>query len=218
MCGALILHHQVPLLVYGGPKLQPDEAPSVDAVKIPESLVILEFLADIFPDAHLLPSDAVLRARVRLFNAALDAKLFQPFITFLFGRGAGDLLAGLEDIQALLPPTGYVVGEWSIADAAVMPLLTRIRMALRYALGMLDPAATKEALDIFESPKFARLHQYIDENMARPSMVKTWDEVRTYNRNVGIRAEVTSSQPTVKQKYQQRTDKFRQAMQPASSK
>lgn len=70
------------------------------------------------------------------------------------------------------------MGEWSIADAATMPVLTRLHMSLKYNVGLLKPGVAKEALEVFESPKYARLHRYIEDNMARPSMAKTWDEVR----------------------------------------
>ncbi|KAJ3013333.1 hypothetical protein NUW54_g1624 [Trametes sanguinea] len=105
---------KVPFLVYGGPKLHPDEAPSADAVKIPESIVILEFLADIFPNAHLLPEDPVLRARVRLWNAAVDTKLLKALLGFIFlGEPLESILAVLEEFQAMMPPTGFAVGAHS---------------------------------------------------------------------------------------------------------
>ncbi|KAI0824926.1 hypothetical protein BC628DRAFT_382246 [Trametes gibbosa] len=169
---------KVPLLVYGGPELHPDEAPSPDAVKIPESLVILEFLADIFPTAHLLPSDPALRARVRLFYSAVELFLPKGFIGFCYvGAPLQTLLAALDDFQALLPPTGFAVGEWSIADAAAMPILNRLFLCLRDGFGTIAPEALREASDIVESPRYTRLHKYIEDNLARPNVKKVWDEV-----------------------------------------
>ena len=43
-------------------------------MKLNESLVINEFIADIFPEAHLLPADPVKRATARLFAALVDSK------------------------------------------------------------------------------------------------------------------------------------------------
>jgi len=54
---------KVPALLYGSPKSDP-EHPSAESAKIAESLVILEFIADLYPDSGLLPKDPVERARV----------------------------------------------------------------------------------------------------------------------------------------------------------
>ncbi len=160
--------------------MQPGDAPSGDAVGIPESLVILEFLADIFPDAHLLPADPTLRARARLFYNGLERGLAKGIIVgFLFQEvPLQDLLAGLDDFQARLPPTGFAVGEWSIADAAALPVLLRLQLALKEGLGLRQPEVLKEAYaTIFESPKYARLRRYIDNNLARPGVASSWDPV-----------------------------------------
>ncbi|EIW51594.1 uncharacterized protein TRAVEDRAFT_75639 [Trametes versicolor FP-101664 SS1] len=172
---------KVPYLVYGGPKLEPGDALSGDAVGIPESLVILEFIADIFPDAHLLPADPTLRARARLFYSSLDAGLSKGFVGFLFmGMPLKDLLAGLDDIQGRLPPTGFAAGEWSIADAAALPTLLRLQLALKDGIGLCKPEDLKEAYEVvFESPKYARLRQYIDDNVARPNVARSWDPAAT---------------------------------------
>ncbi|KAI0360312.1 hypothetical protein OH77DRAFT_1492845 [Trametes cingulata] len=168
---------KVPFLVYGGPELHPDEEPAPEAAKIPESLVILQFLDEVFPDAHLLPADLVLRAQARLFFIAVDNRLIDAFVGLLFrNEPAENILAILEELQAKLPPTGYVVGDWSIADAAFTPVLSRLVLWLKCGLGTFKPDVGKAALDALESPRFARLHRYIEDNMARPSMVKTWDE------------------------------------------
>ncbi|KAI9061558.1 glutathione transferase omega class [Trametes sanguinea] len=169
---------KVPLLVYGGPKLHPADAPSGDAVKLIESVVILEFLADLFPAARLLPEDPVLRARARFFSAAIESKLLKAFMGFRFlGEPIEGLLAVLDEFQGMLPPTGFVVGEWSIADAAFSPLLARFLLLLSTGLGNFPRETGREGLEAFESPRFARLRRYYEDVMARPSMLQTWDEV-----------------------------------------
>lgn len=45
---------QVPVITYGGPNVPPEE-PSPLSFKLAESLVILGFLADLFPNSRLLP-------------------------------------------------------------------------------------------------------------------------------------------------------------------
>ena len=46
----------------------------------------------------------------------------------------------------------------------------------------LNPPTLKEGVaeqvaEALRSPRFARLHKYLSDNAARPSMAKTWDEV-----------------------------------------
>ena len=171
----------MPYLVYGGPKLSPDETPSPDTVQISESLVILEFLADMFPSAKLLPADPALRAKARLFALAVEPKLRATFIAFFFQHAPTDTLLGtLEDMQRMLPPEDYAVGEWSIADAAFTPFLMRINMMLKLKPPTVQVEAVEQVVEALQSARFARLQNYLSDNVARPSMAKTWNEVRIF--------------------------------------
>ncbi|KAI0366076.1 hypothetical protein BV20DRAFT_1027012 [Pilatotrama ljubarskyi] len=169
---------RVPLLVYGGPELHPDESPSPAAAKIVESGIILEFLADLFPSAHLLPSDPVVRAHARLFAHTVDTALLPAFMAFVFLRApAAGVLAVLDTLQGMLPPAeGYVAGAWSLADAAFVPILIRWDFHLRTGLGTFEPEVLQEARDAFGSPRFERLRKYLADNAARPSWAKCYDE------------------------------------------
>ncbi|KAI0302814.1 hypothetical protein B0F90DRAFT_1712266 [Multifurca ochricompacta] len=131
---------KVPALTYGGPKVKPD-CPSPHSIKLAESLVLLEFIADLYPDACLLPRDPIARARARLFITAVEEDLIPTFLAFVLnGAEPGPLLTSLRHVQALLPPLEdegegegegegcFVLGsQWSIADAAVAPFLGRNR-------------------------------------------------------------------------------------------
>ncbi|KAI0366075.1 thioredoxin-like protein [Pilatotrama ljubarskyi] len=183
---------KIPVLVYGGPKLHADEEPSPEAERLTESLVILEFLVDIFPEARLLPTDPVSRARARLFYETVETVTLQPFFRFIFlDAPAETVLSALETLQAMLPPSGFVVGDWSIADAAFVAILIRLEVYLKNGLGAYRPEVGKEALEAFESPRFARLRTYLEDNKARPSMAKAFEE------------------DAVKTKMQQRVERFR---------
>ncbi|KAH9938847.1 thioredoxin-like protein [Epithele typhae] len=161
----------VPYLVYGGPKLHPGETPSSDAIQIPESSVILEFLADSFPAAGLLPASPAGRARARLAVRAVD-DAFKHVYPVLGGGPVEPLLAALEDIQALLPARdgSFLAGEgegWGIADISVVPLL----LSLRIVAGVL-PGGLAAAL---QGERLARLWRYVDEGATRPSVAKNVD-------------------------------------------
>ncbi|OSD02598.1 glutathione transferase omega class [Trametes coccinea BRFM310] len=170
---------KVPAITYGGPQTAP-EAPAPESAKIAESLVILEFLADIFPESRLLPADPVLRAQARLFIAATDRLLFGAFIAFFFKYTEGAdqvLLDALEEVQRRLPPTGFAIGIWSNADISVAPLLVCFLLMLKHDLGKYPAGQGPKILEILQGPRFARLMEYIHDLEQWPSVRGTWNEV-----------------------------------------
>ena len=173
---------QVPYLVYGGDQLQPGDAPLPPLLQLPESLAILEFLADLLPEARLLPADPIARARARFFAQMVDTKLVPAFVGVAFmGAPVEGLFAAIGALQAMLPAEGgWVCGErWSIADAMFMPFVMRIEVMLEQNLPTMAPGVAERALEVLRSERFARFQQYKKDTVARPSMMKTWDEVHS---------------------------------------
>ena len=173
---------QVPYVVCGGPKLQPADSPSADLPQFGESLVILEFLVDTFPEAKLLPTDPFQRAKARLFYRAVEETYRSAFREIFFKQAPKEVLYdAVEHMQGLLPPSGgFAVGEWSIADAAFLPNYLRMLaiLELNHAMSQFAPGAAAEMVaTLRESPRFARMQKYVEESMARSSVKKTWDPV-----------------------------------------
>ncbi|KAM5541834.1 hypothetical protein V8D89_004563 [Ganoderma adspersum] len=169
----------IPAITYGGPE-HPPGFPSADATVLIESMVIVEFLAEIFPSANLLPRDPVLRAKARIFVSVVDTKVLDSFRGFFFmGAPANELFAGFEAVQALLPPAGgFAVGAWSIADIAAGPYLVRMLMLLEHEIGKYSVGEGKKTLEALRGPRFARVMKYVEDVKAWPSFRATWDEVQ----------------------------------------
>ncbi|KAI0699175.1 hypothetical protein C8T65DRAFT_660048 [Cerioporus squamosus] len=147
---------KIPAITYGGPA-SPPEDPSSEAVKLTESLVIVEFLADLFP-GKLRPSDPVQLAYARLFVALFDSKVYEAFKGFFFtGAPASELLDAPRGYPGASPEAGFALGEFSIAD---------------YPVG-----DGKKAFEELQKPKFARLLKYIADLKARPSFQASFDHV-----------------------------------------
>ncbi|RDX41666.1 hypothetical protein OH76DRAFT_1411885 [Lentinus brumalis] len=128
---------KIPALSYGGPKTAPDQ-PAPESAKLGESLALVEFVADIFPESGLHPADPVVRARARMINHYFDTNFFPLFWDFFFqGKPEARVpfLEVVETVQGLLPETGYAVGDWSIADVAIAPFLVRTPMQLENDIG-----------------------------------------------------------------------------------
>ena len=87
-------------------------------------------------------------------------------------------LPSLEAFQALLVPSGYAVGPWSIADIVVAPMMVRFIRLAGYEIGKYPMGEGKKLLKALAEPRFARLLQYYELLWQRPSVQATWDEVR----------------------------------------
>ncbi|KAI0367969.1 thioredoxin-like protein [Pilatotrama ljubarskyi] len=166
---------KVPAITFGGPDVPPDQ-PSPESAKLVESLALLEFVADVFPEAKLLPEDPVLREKARAFISIYQSfvnELFRDVIFFATKPGEV-LLEALAKLQSALPPTGFAVGEWSIADAAVIPFLARMFLYLDADLGKYSEEDGKKMRDAIASDRFARLRQYVHDLRERKSFKDTW--------------------------------------------
>ena len=169
---------QVPAIAYGGPDVPPDQ-PSPESTKLAESLVLVEFIADLFPASGLLPTDPVKRAQARFFVEAVSSKLTPAWYAFQMRNApVEDLYRALEHVQALLPPGGgFAVGAFSVADVAVAPFLGRARVGLTNEIGAFPEGEGKKVWATITSGRFARLAQYMDDLFARESFKATFDEV-----------------------------------------
>ncbi len=165
--------------MYGGQEATPPETPAADSVLLYESLVLLEFIADLFPDAGLLPADPVQRAKARLFMSIVGEKIASDNALWITNRDDGSsLLQTLETLQGMLPDEGFVVGEWSIADAAFIPSLLFINVFANSGVGYWVKLEHGDKVKAeLESPRFARLRKYLDEWKERPSLKAAWDQV-----------------------------------------
>jgi glutathione S-transferase len=96
---------------------------------LPESVVIMEFLEERYPEPPLLPPDHADRAAVRCLIFR-DDQLTDPYYAFRRGEeGAREELdAVLGRLDAMLTEQPYLGGaEYGLADIAYVPWLLRAR-------------------------------------------------------------------------------------------
>ncbi|KAI0328764.1 thioredoxin-like protein [Cubamyces sp. BRFM 1775] len=166
----------VPAFTYGGPNVAPEQ-PSPKALKLAESVVLIEFIADLYPDADLRPEDPELCARARLFITLSHDTLHHAFRGFFFrGERIESILPSLEAFQALLAPSGFAIGPWSMADAVVAPMIVRFMRLATYEIGKYPMGEGKRLLKALSEPRFARFMRYYQSLWERPSVRTTWDE------------------------------------------
>lgn len=151
--------------------------PSPASQKLAESAILLEFVADLVPEAELLPKDPVLRAKARFFADTVTTKFssdtYRPVL--VCKKDPEVILSVVDYIQNLLPEDGYAVGQWSIADAAVTPFLARAEVALRDGVGKYEESKGKVVWSKLETdPKYARFRKYLADVKGRDSFKETF--------------------------------------------
>ncbi|KAJ2924900.1 hypothetical protein H1R20_g12213, partial [Candolleomyces eurysporus] len=169
---------KVPALAYGGPDTEPD-SPSPESVKLAESYVLIEFIADLVSSTKpLLPSSPVARARARFFVEAFTSKFTGVWFGIVQrGDDPAGILPAIETLQDLLPAEGYAVGEWSIADAAVTPFLGRANAVLKNDLGAYDQGKGSELWETLQNDaKYERFRRYFADVTERESFKETFFE------------------------------------------
>ncbi|KAI8364946.1 glutathione S-transferase [Blakeslea trispora] len=149
---------------------------SVDGNVLTESMVILEYLVDCFPEKHLMPKDPLKRAEVRLGIDYFFNKVALPYFGFftnskaknardMYEEAISKAFVGFESVLKKQSSNGpYFLGnEFSVADIAIAPFLARILATNKYMGYSMNV--------VKESP---RLEEFIRGNISRPSVEKTW--------------------------------------------
>lgn len=151
-------------------------------MKLAESLVLVEFVADLFPEANLLPKDPILRAKARFFVEVVSSKFVPAFQKVIIrGEGYDDLLTAAEAIQDILPATGsYAVGDqYTIADIAITPFFARLKVASANEIGRYPVGQGSEFLKTLSGEKYAKFYAYVGRLLDRQSHQATFDPVRS---------------------------------------
>lgn len=159
----------------------PPDQPSPESIKLNESLVLVEFIGDLFPESGILPKDPVKRAKARLFIDAISNKFAPAQMGVLVNGGDPEkLIQAAEALQAFLPSQGFVVGEFSFADIAIAPFFARLELNLSNDLGGYPEGQGygQKVLEALRAPGLTRFQQYWKEVLARPSVSSTFDKVR----------------------------------------
>ena len=119
---------------------------------IPESLVILQYLEDRFPEQPLLPKDPLGRARSRLLSDRITALLALHSFKLARGRdeerraAAEGVRAALATLEREAPAEGLLAGpDLSLADIALAPFVARLPPELRPSSLLLPRLARWEA-------------------------------------------------------------------------
>ncbi|EIW78785.1 thioredoxin-like protein, partial [Coniophora puteana RWD-64-598 SS2] len=167
---------KIPVIVYGGASAPADQ-PSPESVKLAESAVLLEFIADLYPGSGLMPSDPVQRAKVRFFHNTVDTVLIPALFTWLINSApASTIVEALKKVQELLPDNGaFAIGDqFTIADASIAAIYVRI--VLLAEKGLPGEEQATGVLQALSTPELAKVKAYGDRLTSRASVASSWDK------------------------------------------
>jgi glutathione S-transferase len=108
-----------------------------DGPPLPESVVIMEFLEERYPEPPLLPADPADRALVRLLIFR-DKDFTNPYYAFRRGEDGAEerFYSALAQLNVALSERPYLGGaEYGLADIAYIPWILRARDMLGFELG-----------------------------------------------------------------------------------
>ncbi|KAF8839578.1 hypothetical protein BDN67DRAFT_969781 [Paxillus ammoniavirescens] len=171
---------KVPAITYGGPDVSPDD-PSPLSAKLAESNVILEFIADAYPEANLMPTDPIERAKVRFFIDATNTTLNTAYFSWVRNSDPDaeeKFLKAIEVVQNLIPENARLaVGDsYTIADACITPYFHRLLVNTKNDIGRFPEGSGLRLGELLEAPKYARFMAYLRAMVDRPVSKEVFDE------------------------------------------
>jgi glutathione S-transferase len=93
---------------------------------LPESVVIMEYLEERFPEPALWPADPAERALGRLRVERFDKRLGDAYYAARRGDGREELDARLADLERALEEQPWLTGrQYGLADIAYLPWILR---------------------------------------------------------------------------------------------
>ncbi|KIY62573.1 hypothetical protein CYLTODRAFT_426808 [Cylindrobasidium torrendii FP15055 ss-10] len=179
---------KVPAIAYGGPDVAPDQ-PSPESTKIPESLVLLQLIPELYPGkSSLIPKDPIVLAQARLFIETFSNTFSPAWVAFIFKGEEGaeeKLRSAIETVIKAKTHKYAVSDEFTIADAAVVPFLARLELLLTTDTGKFAPGqGSKFIASLKADASFNSFFEYLNLLKERESFKQTWhpDEVLAHFR------------------------------------
>lgn len=143
---------------------------------INESLVIVEFIADLYPSTKLVPKVPVQKAKASMFARLMDSTVLPALQDCIFSgkKDITELYAVFDLVQSQLPDgVRYAVGDdFTIADIAAASFFCLLEMMLKNDIGKYEKGDGLKAFEVYNSSKYDKLRNYVGRLSERPSVKK----------------------------------------------
>lgn len=125
-----------------------------------ESAIIDEYLDEKFPQVRLMPTDLLLRAKVRIWVDYMSTRLHAAASDITHDRepekAKERIKKQLEALDKEMAGRKYLVGEYSLADVSYIPFYTR-----------------RERYNVVIDDNYPNLKRWGEDLIARPQVAKT---------------------------------------------
>jgi glutathione S-transferase len=125
-----------------------------------ESAIIDEYLEEKFPQVRLMPTDLLLRAKVRIWVDYMSTRLHAAASDITHNREAAKarerMKQHLTTLDKEMAGRKYLVGEYSLADVSYIPFYTR-----------------RERYDVVIDDAYPNLKRWGEDLIARPRVAVT---------------------------------------------
>ncbi|KZP12045.1 hypothetical protein FIBSPDRAFT_986255 [Athelia psychrophila] len=167
----------VPALSYGAPADSDVSSPPAGTFLLPESGVIVGFVASLFPSIDY--KDVTIRAKAALAQAQYES-LAAPHWGQLQRQGGKSedfdaVVTGLKNWSAALPEE--ILGEeYGVADALLGPFVTRLFLFSQLDVGVWPAGTGPKLLSAISGPEYAKLHKFAKKLQGWSAITETVDE------------------------------------------
>ncbi|KZP12046.1 hypothetical protein FIBSPDRAFT_937169 [Athelia psychrophila] len=168
---------KVPALSYGAPADSDVSSPPAGTFLLPESGVIVGFVASLFPSIDY--KDVIIRAKAALAQAQYES-LVAPHWGQLQRQGGKSedfdaVVTGLKNWSAALPEE--ILGEeYGVADALLGPFVTRLFLFSKLDVGVWPAGTGPKLLSAISGPEYAKLHKFAKKLQGWSAITETVDE------------------------------------------
>ena len=158
--------------------------------------MIAEFIADLYPNAGLLPSSPTDRAKIRFFIDTATKGLIASTTALLFKGGSHEeSLKHIDTLQNLLDPRSdgkYFVGDRiTLADATIAPFAIALANFGRPEIAPKSDGEVAKLLAALKGEKYAVFNRYSQGLVEHPTVKATFNEVNYFARSPSTQANTT---------------------------
>lgn len=171
---------KVPAIWYDAPADADVTNPPAGTFILPESALIVDFVASVFPQITL--DDPVKRAQSYYIAQQYDALVSKHWALYSRSKGGKDtqeykdLFDAIKKFLTYVPEEFVNSSEYSVADILIAPFLTRLYLFAENQIGLWSsPAGGEDVLSTLKEPEYEKFAKWHAKLAKWPAVTETID-------------------------------------------